>query len=148
MKKSLIQKVLFASMIGIQAPVLLARQADRDEAVTRTCPCAMVPFITEDTNVRKVIKTFTKSSPRGQRSQLEGFINQYVSDPSDITEEVLLACARVYSERTNNPTMQELAQELIKAKVKKPAQKKALLAIGKIIKSQKQQYCSIDSMAK
>lgn len=148
MKKSSIQKLLLASMIVMQAPVLRARQADIDEAVTRTCPCAMVPFITEDTNVKKVIKTFTKSSPRGQRSQLEGFINQYVSDPNEITEEVLVACARVYSDRTNNPTMLELAQELINAKVKKPAQKKALLAIGKIVKNQKQQYCSIDSMAK
>lgn len=148
MNKSSIKKVLVVSMIALQAPALLARKADMDEAVTRTCPCAMVPFITEDTNIKKVIKTFTKSSPRGQRSQLEGFINQYVSDPNEITEEVLVACAGVYSERTNNPTMLELAQELVKAKIKKPAQKKALLAIGKIVKNQKQQYCSIDSMAK
>lgn len=137
MNKQSIQTILLAACISfsISPAVALAH------AVTRTCPCAQVPYVGYDTSVKKVVKSFKKASLRGQRSQLEGFINQYVNDPHEITEAVLIECVSVYRDRTNNQKLYQLVQELIRAKVKLPVQKKALLAIGKILKSSKDQYC-------
>ncbi|MGE0009707.1 MAG: hypothetical protein AB7F19_04130 [Candidatus Babeliales bacterium] len=139
MNQTIQKTILFCLTLGANA-----LHAFEDNNVTRTCPCAMVPDITPDTNVKKVVKAFKESSPRGQRAQLEGFINQYVVEPYDVTEAVLLACARVYSERMNNQNVYHIAQELVHAKAKKQVQKKALLAIGKVLKGPK--ACSVRSI--
>lgn len=134
MKFTRIPPSLLLALLSMQQTAFTRSLAPLRNAATRTCPCNMVPVITEETDVKKVIQKFKEARPRSQRAQLVGFIKQYVANPTAITQMVMVQASKAYSERMKSNNVYHLVQDVVKATNKRPAQAKAMLALGKVLR--------------